>query len=498
MYLMKPHVIVKNSVIIIPDYDLGDCMKLENLLSVWNRYTYSQDPLGYYYDMDRRIMYVPRGMDLNFIREVTGRETNMVYDSDSHSKIDEPLSLHSEPRDELQQNSIAFLRGTGQKFQYSKGKSQLALTLTTGAGKTYCTIAAIVMERKRCLVTAHNKNIKNQWLLKFLEYTDIREREIVDITGSADINKLMKRLTNKRYKESNPYTVFICTRRTLVNYGKRHGWEKLSEFIQLLDIGFKVHDEAHLEFEAIRNIDFFSNTWKTLYLTANLEKSDFLENKVYKEYFNNVVKFGKTASEKSQEKNIIYVPVLFNSEPVYGSTTQLYTNRGLSVTRYADYLMESGQFKKVLEEFLLDTMDFKNMNGQVLVMSSSINSTIRMSKLIQGILPDISVGYVNSELEDEENDRTIKNCTVICSTPKAMGTGKDIPGLRMVINTEPYKSRVTANQVSGRLRYTRDGVSGLYVEFVDMGFETCRNFYNERKKFFKQKARNIAVINTMK
>lgn len=494
---MKPNIIVKNSVIIIPEYDLGDCFKLENLLSVWNKYTFTQDPLGYYYDMDNRIMYMPRGLDLNMVREMTGRETTMDYKSDKNDKIKEPLSLITEPRDDLQQDSIAFLRGVGQKFQYSKGKSQLALTLSTGTGKTYCAIAGVVFEEKRSLITTHNKDIKAQWKFSFLQHTNIEEKEIVDIQGSADIKKLIERLKNKRLKDPNPYTVFLCTRRTLTNYGKTHGWDKLAEFLNLLNIGIKIHDEAHLEFEAVRQIDFFSNTWKTYYLTANLERSDFKENKVFKEYFNNVVKFGKTASEELVEKNIIYVPVLFNSEPDYGETLGLYTARGLSVTRYADYLLESKRFKLVLEDFLLKTMDFKEMDGRVLVMSSSINSTEVLASMIQKMLPDLKVGCVNSNIEDDVNAETIENCKIICATPKSLGTGKDIPGLRMVINTEPYKSRVTANQVSGRLRNTRDGVVGMYVEFVDMGIETCRKFYTERKKFFKEKAKQIVVMNTM-
>lgn len=489
--MSKPPIIIKNTMMLVQNYDLGEALKLENSLSYWNRYTHSMVPLGYDYDVDKRELYLPRGMDVNYVKHTLDRVTHIEHSVDKHDTIE--MNVINSPRNNVQQRSIEFLTGTGE-FTGVKGSAQLALTLTTGTGKTFCTVTAIAQLRKRSLILTHNKRIKDQWETEFLTHSDIKPEEICHITGTKGIEAVMKRLTNKRMKVSNPYKVFICTRRTLTTYGKKYGWDMLGDFINMLSVGVKVYDEAHLEFEAIRNIDFHTNTWKTFYLTANLEKSDYKEHRVFKTYFQHIPEFGRDVSEMEMEKNIIYLPVLYDSKPEYGETLGLFTGRGLSVTKYADYMMDNRMFRKVFEEMFLKFLGMETMQGKILIMSSSIVSTEKMADFVREITENrYSVGTYHSEMDPDEREENLESCAIICTTPKALGTGTDIANLRLVINTEPYKSRVTANQISGRLRNTNDKIGGMYVEFVDMAIDTCREFYKERLKFFKTKVLSVAV-----
>ncbi|MNH30222.1 hypothetical protein D3C79_905050 [compost metagenome] len=107
---------------------------------------------------------------------------------------------------------------------------------------------------------------------------------------------------------------------------------------------------------------------------------------------------------------------------------------------------------------------------------------------------DVNVQLYNSTLTDEEKSLSLES-TFISTTPKSLGTGTDIPNLRVVINSEPYKSAVTANQNSGRLRYHNDDKFSFYVELIDMGFDECKRMYRARKKTLEEKCAKIVEIN---
>ena len=67
-------IIVKHSHLELPEYILGDCPKLEKSLSYWDPNSYKYIPAGYEYDLENEILYVPRGLDINFVAKLTGRK----------------------------------------------------------------------------------------------------------------------------------------------------------------------------------------------------------------------------------------------------------------------------------------------------------------------------------------------------------------------------------------------------------------------------------------
>jgi len=83
---------------------------------------------------------------------------------------------------------------------------------------------------------------------------------------------------------------------------------------------------------------------------------------------------------------------------------------------------------------------------------------------------------------------------IISSTPKSTGTGSDIPGLRILIMTEPYSSAITANQISGRLREYSSSEYTFYIELVDRGFGRVYDMYKKRLKHFKTKCVKILEL----
>ena len=86
---------------------------------------------------------------------------------------------------------------------------------------------------------------------------------------------------------------------------------------------------------------------------------------------------------------------------------------------------------------------------------------------------------------DEEEKKHAKEADIIVSTMKSMGTGVDILGLRAIINTESYKSKIVTEQALGRLRRPADGSTCVYCELVDKAFSTIRTQQKAREKVLR-------------
>lgn len=463
---------VRHTSIIIPDYVLGTNTYVEKLLSTWNDSYYRYDPKAYLYNENKKELIVPRGLDLNFLERNFHKNIEVDYKPDPYETAS--YKLKKEPRSDIQKKSIAFLLGEGD-FAYTKKYSQLALTLDTGDGKTYCVIAALTFMKQKSMIITHQDKIKKQWYDSFLKMTDINEKYICDISGSDIIDKLLKASTI-------PYKVFLVNHATLHSYGSRNGWDKIQELFQKIKIGVKVFDEAHLNFVNLMKVDLVTNTKKTFYLTANFERSDFKEKKLFELCFKNVARYGIETREEKR-KHIIYIGVLFNSKPNLDVQASMLGPHGFDKNRYIDYEIKKPLFFEVIE-FLINK--FKDKEGKMLIFTPKIDSSQAVKDYLSERFPEKTVSVYNSTVSEEEK-MVAKTSDIISSTIKSCGTGVDIPELRFVINAEPYASDITANQSSGRLREYRPDKYTFFIEIVDIGFKRAYEMYKKRAKVFKKK-----------
>jgi len=465
---------VKHTSIVIPDYTLGDNEHLEKMLSVWNDTCYRYDPIGFHYDEDKKQLLVPRGLDLSYLERAFRRNIEVDYKPDPYEVAS--FRLKVEPRDDVQKKAISYLLGEGD-FSYTKKYSQQALELQTGDGKTYCVIAALTFMKVRSLIITHIDELKKQWMLSVLKMTDLDEKFLCNVDGSSTIERIMK------LKDSDlKYKMFFVNHGTLQSYAKKHGWDALGEFFNKIKIGAKVIDEAHKYFENTLSVDLHTNTKKTIYLTANFERSNYKENKLFNLCFKNIARFGlETRQEK--RKHIVYVAVMFNSKPSLAIQASIKGPHGFDRNKYIDYELNQPIFYDVIK-FVLDY--FKKKDGKTLLLFSKIEATEVIYKYLGENYTDKTIGIYNSTVSEEVKMKSLTS-DIISSTPKSLGTGIDIPGLRFNVMTEPYTSPITANQTAGRLREYGPDEYTFHIELVDKGFKRVYEMYKSRQKIFKQK-----------
>lgn len=480
-----PTVRIYQTHIEVTPYKEGDCKPLEMMLSVWISQTFTRNKLAY--AVIDNTLYIPRGVGITYLERLFNTEAIMMTEPDPYGFIKSRIKPKYEPRNSIQEDCINFLCGEG-GFGRSSKYSQISLNADTGDGKTFCTVYSIVKLGYRTLIITHIDKIKQQWIDTCINMFDFSPDRLLDISGTPIMEKIL------RDGVVPDKDIFFINHQTLNSFMRKHSISQFHKFFELLHIGIKVYDEAHLEFKNIVKIDMFSNTLKTIYLTATFDRSDPNESKVFKKAFNNVMKFGQeTLSYSEKRRHIVYFPILYSSNCPDYLESAMKNNYGFDSRKFFTYAWDEDEhhtLRKKLEETLNRV---KDVEGKILIISPKIETCESIKKFIENDM-DLgkTVGTIHSKNSVDENERS-KSCDIISSTMKSCGTGVDIKGLRILINLEPIASTVATNQLSGRLREYAPDKNTYLFDLVDVSVRRCYEMYKTRLSFLKKKCKEIVM-----
>ena len=213
----------------ITNYNLGDFHYIEKAHSIYDKLYHKYFPKGMYYDNKRRVLMLPRGVDIDKMSWMLGHETTVrvIRDADLFEYMDRPLNIKYTPRDEDQKQAIKFIMGLD-PYQYTTQYAMLSLNLNTGKGKTYCTIASIALKKQRCAIITDTTGCLEQWYNFFQQYTDISPEDICWVSPT-NVRKLIN--YPKRY------SVYLALHSTLRAYANRVGWDGVGDLIRSWRIG---------------------------------------------------------------------------------------------------------------------------------------------------------------------------------------------------------------------------------------------------------------------
>ena len=476
---MQPKIEIRHSCIAISNYTRGDCPRLEQYLQVWDKGRFCYNDVGFYIDDKTRTLYLPAGIQRWVIQKnfPTERFFTKVY-PDNYMKVKQ-IHLKYAPRDQIQTEAIDFCIG-GEKYPGNRKANQIFLNLNTGAGKSYCIIAISAYFSIKTAVLMYAQSWLAQWRNYILEYTDTKQKEIYTILGTKSIERLLSGQVNHK-----PIKYYLISLGTIREYGDTHGWGKVRELFRFLYIGIKVYDEAHLQPENLLKIDFFTDVWKTYYVTATPMLSDTFKNIVYQRSFSTVPKID-LFNEKT-DPHTDYQCIKFNSHPTAVDLNRCQSKYGFNIIWYANYLPTKREYYQVLW-LLMDWVIRKlSTAGKVLIYIGT-NQSIKLTyHWLKYMYPFHTIGIFTTLYGKEEKKKQLDR-QIILSTTKSAGLAVDIKGLEYVIDlADPSKSAVVIRQKLGR---TRDWDT-LFIDVIDVGFPAIRRFAQERLKVFKKYARCI-------
>ncbi len=470
-------IIVTNSCIIINDYNIGDSAELEKVFSVFDPLTHKFNLLGLYHDNKHKRLYLPSGLDLWKIRSYFNTKYYKRINNHPFKPISN-LKMKLIPRDEQQYEALKFTCGL-EDYAENQLLSQISLNLNTGKGKTYVSIATIAYYQIKSIIIANSNTLLSQWQDNIVQYTNLQRKDILQISGSSTIHRIMS-------GHFNEAEIYLVTHSTLRSYAEQYGWDKIYNLFEKLGIGIKIYDECHTNFEAMLMIDFFTNVWKTYYVSATPMRSDWKENRIFQLSLKNVP--GIDLFDEKNDPHTDYVAIKWNSKPTAKDISYCRNRYGLDRIKYIDYITHNENFYQmmvIIMDLVLKT------KGKTLMYIGTNAGLLRVyqwigTNYVQELGGDI--GIFTSLLPQEEKIKQ-KSKRLILSTTKSAGLGEHIEGLKMtIVLAEPFKSPVIARQTLGR---TRDK-NTLYVELVDLGFLYLRKYYDFKLPIFNKYASDVS------
>lgn len=466
------YITVKQTSIIVDGYEVGMAPRLERSFTLYDKLTHQHYVKGIEYDPDTKRLVLPRGIDIKWLEYQLNAKANVDYNADPYDYMPEDVLLRYKPRNERQVKTLQFMVGAGEDYKYTKGHSQLCVNNNTGEGKTWACISTACYLGLKSIVITSRTGWLEQWKDRILEYTNITPREILFLTGSPSINHVLKYGTAQ-------YKFILASHSTLASYAKTHGWEAIGELFRQMRVGLKFYDEAHMYFDNMAKLDFYTNTYKTYYVTATLARSNEDENRIFKYYIKNIPSI--SFFDENEDPHTSYTAYVYNSRPTAEQASKCKNAYGLDRNTYTNYVVKQDNFFLLLHILMCQVVI--PAGGKVLIYIGTNAAIDYVKAWLEDHYPMFTYGVYTSVITN--NKRAQLDKKVILSTTKSAGAAVDIAGLeKIIVLAEPFKSQVLARQTLGRTR--ADNTE--YVEVVDNSFAQTRRFYNAKLPIFDKYA----------
>lgn len=402
------------------------------------KYTSYNEREGYAYAprymLNSLIRYIEDNSDLKVLQQPVEPITPI--------KVNMPVKAGVELR-EVQVPVVKFLTDESIGFK--------PLALFTGAGKTMATIYSICQLGYPALISLGL--LIDQWLKSILQFTDISRDDIYVVKGFDTLASLWKAIDNGFRPK-----ILLFSMRTLALYAVENNapYSELppyNELIKVLGIGVKVVDECHLNFNTNVLIDLKSNIKMNIYLSATYQRSSYQGRKIFNMVFPAELKYGEQFVKKYTTVFTCAYHLSINPRDL----GRFRSFKGYNHAKYENYLV---RYKNVLKYFMslvIDTclrlyFDIYKKEGQHCLI---LVQTQQFACAVAEYLADqrdetVSVFFAGSK--DAHGKEENLDATIIVSTIKSCGVGRDIKNLKTCINTVSFSSSPQCIQVLGRLR----------------------------------------------
>ena len=370
----------------------------------------------------------------------------------------------------------------------------ITLPIQTGAGKTAIALYMIAELRVRTAIILPAKLIE-VWN-KDLNWIYSNPEEVRVIQGGADLKDIIK-LAKEGQLTSSILIFTINTIRDYLSVYEKTGDSNYgclpADLYNTLGVGFSVVDESHENLHFHFRHDILTNVKHTLNLSATLESHDPFVNRMYELIYPIDTRYLKM----EWVKYIDVVGIGYTLE----EPTKVRCNgeMGYSHNMYEQWILadrtRTRNYLNMICRILVSRYHANYLPGQkVLVFISTVNLCKIAAKWIRH--HPVLGNYKTSAYTGEHEDSVLHENDIVISTAIKSGTGKDIKGLVMVLNSIAINTREKSTQMLGRLRQIEalyPGVTPMYYELVCISIPKHMAYYHLKQRVFAPKVKSIST-----
>ena len=480
-------IVLHHGYIAITNYKKGDCWELEKALSVWDKVCFKYQMVAGWFVEEYKELRLSRGFDLNLLsRLLPGRKMRVENDAFKADKID--ADLYVEPRSDFQRVALTFMTSQG-VYSPNNRYTQQIIDADTGDGKSYCGIASIVYWSHKAVIFVPFSKLLNQWKDSILQFTSIKEKEIMCVQGGSSCQKIID-------GKCKDIKVFIFMVDTVASYQRRYGNLATIDLLEATHAYVKIVDEVHRDMKAISMIDALSNFRLNYYMSASPGRAESKENWIFRTMFRNVPRFGSSFKTEEEKHINIMIKKYFWTPDAIQIKNMVNVRTGLNTKAYERELINSPpaqreSFDTALEVMLKWAKGIMKPDKKAMILAQSVDTLYYIQNIAEKIFPG-ETGVYYGGLKPKEKDAALQK-RVIIATSSTLGTGADIKGLQFNFNVSTYSNQIDAIQISGRTR-KMDDAEVVYCELVNFGYLKTARQFEKRKPYLLKRAKHGKLI----
>jgi len=463
--------------IAIHDYTMGDCREFEKDLSVFDDCRWKYTMMGGYYIPELKEFRINRGYDPSrlamYFKGYMVKPINDAYPAD---KVD--IQLLTPPRDDFQRVGLTFMCSQDE-YKRNSYYTQMMITARTGSGKSFLGIATGCFMQARTIVIVPFGILLTQWKNAYLEFTNLKDDEILIVQGSNECKKILE---GKRHNVK----VFIFSIDTIVSFCEHYGPLETMDMLRETNCYVKIVDEVHKDMKAITMVEALCNFHMNFYMSATPGRVQQKEQWIFKCLFKNMPKYGDNFVQKSEEHINVMIK-RYDFVPNAKQQSAMIPNKRkgwLSPMKYEEVLFnapdeQKSSFVDGLIGMLKWSKKLLKENNKILILCSTVDGTKYLKELAETVFPGECSNHYGG-MKKAEKTEALK-ARIICATGSSLGTGADISGVQHVYNVSTYTNWIAATQTPGRARKLADGTMVWYIELVNFAYIKTYRQYEKRK-----------------
>jgi hypothetical protein len=462
--------------------------KMDGHFSLWSDTKYGGHYISYHaITVIGKDAYMPRFITPEVISGFfPGIQIDRNYLSTSPAK-DIRMEMIHQPRNDMQKEALDFLTDVADDYEC---RARM-LSLPTGGGKTFVTIAAIAQLKKRAMIFVDTLDLAKQWIEEIKNHSSLRDYEVMILSGQKSIEKAIK---------SDKVKIFVAMHQTMHTLMESSD-DALTNLMKTLQIGIRVFDEAHVDFGNIVKINSISDVEYTFLLTATPGRSGYANDMLYKDIFGSIPLYDGT----TQNRYHTAVICTFNSHPTdkmvlgcnitHGKDKDGDDENWFSGIKWASCITDPACYQYYEKALfgLIDKFGLITRNKKFFIMLPTldlINKTAESIKNHYHITPNLFVGSV-----DPDERKKALSGRIVITDEKMLGKGLNVLDLDALVNFVQYGSTIMAKQIMGRLRNI-EGHNHIFFDITDTGYTSCMRLQKSRLRFYRFNVKSIVYADT--
>ena len=399
-----------------------------------------------WYDEATGIMYLPR-YDLprfeNFLTSAGIEYRLHEIPCCSGAPIDFKTPDWYAPRNDLQIGAIdSIVNGTdpmrGLALQPGAGKSSVSLVAASRLGRRFMIKTPILL--------AQWEGVVNKFLI-------VEPDDVYVCSGSASIARLISDCDKTIHPK-----VILASSQTLLPYAKRlppyDVFPPFTEFLNRINCGTVITDEAHLFFHSNMIIDMQLNPAVAIPMSATFEVTSKTLEPIYNGVYPPRIRWG----EDKYERYVIVTSYTFDIPIAKIPKNEYRTFKGYNHTLYeSDLLKKKPLLNRIIKDVYYPILqneyfDYALPGEKLLIICARTEMCAYLTKMLTKDFPNKKVAMFiggTPESVKREND-------IIIATVKSSGVGFDVENLITTFVTVAADSPPLNKQLLGRLRKIKD------------------------------------------